>query len=216
MKVLDLFAGLKGWSRTFEDRGHEVFAIDYDKQFDVDLHADISKVTPDDLPWTPDIVLASPPCESFSVMNIGRNWTKPTDDPPNAPKTEKAAEAWHLVVATLDLIQKLDPAFWIMENPRAKLRRCMDTYYPWVERVTVTYCQYGESWMKPTDLWGGFPPSWKPRPVCKPGSDCHESAPRGSRKGIQAAGLTPEMRAKVPDQLSLSVCLAAEQDLIAA
>ena len=72
MRVLDLFAGLKGWSAPFEERGHEVFSVDLDDRFDVSLHADILTMSADDLPWRPDIILASPPCEAFSVMTIGR------------------------------------------------------------------------------------------------------------------------------------------------
>jgi site-specific DNA-cytosine methylase len=30
MKVVDLFAGLKGWSRPFQDRGHETWTTDID------------------------------------------------------------------------------------------------------------------------------------------------------------------------------------------
>ena len=34
MRVLDLFAGLKGWSQAFSDRGHDVRTVENDKRFD--------------------------------------------------------------------------------------------------------------------------------------------------------------------------------------
>ena len=38
--------------------------------------------------------------------------------------------------------------------------------------------------MKPTDIWtNDF--DWIPRPMCKNGDKCHESAPRGSKTGTQ-------------------------------
>ena len=204
MKVLDLFSGLNGWSDTFKERGHEVFTVDFDPRFGADLTRDVGLLMPWDLPWRPDIILASPPCEKFSVMGIGRNWHHD-----GSPKTPEAAEALRLVERTLYLIDKLQPAFWIMENPRAKLR----VLPPMVdlERRTVTYCQYGEHRMKPTDLWGHFPPSLELHPACKNGAPCHTRAVRGSRTGTQ--GMDAVESAKIPAPLALAVCLAAEADL---
>lgn len=107
------------------------------------------------------------------------------------------------------IIQQIQPQFFIIENPRAKLRKltCMQDF----ERRTVTYCQYGENRMKPTDLWGGFPPSLILKPICKNGAPCHVAAPRGSRTGTQ--GMDSAESAKIPYALALDVCIAAEKDL---
>ena len=183
VKVLDLFAGLRGWADPWAARGHETFTVDLDPAFDVDSHTDIFELRAADLPWRPDVILASPPCERFSVLQIGRNWTGPDDFPPHQPKTEEAKLALALVEATRRLIAECAPAFFVIENPRAKLRKL--AVVADFDRVTVAYCQYGEPFQKPTDLWGGFPPSWHPRPMCKPKSGCHVSAPRGSKTGIQ-------------------------------
>lgn len=230
VRVLDLFAGLRGWSEPFAERGHDVFSIDLDERFDVSLHADILTLTPNDLPWRPDIILASPPCEAFSVMTIGRNWTRE-----HTPKTDKARLAIALVESTRRLIDDLAPAYFVIENPRAKLRKL--GMLNDLDRRTVTYCQYGEPFMKPTDLWGGFPPSLVTRPMCRPRAACHVAAARGSRTGIQSGsdrtkfrgGMIEDMihlwsgdprrhelsalRAKIPAELALDVCLAAERDL---
>lgn len=51
-------------------------------------------------------------------------------------------------------------------------------------RYTITYCQYGDNRMKPTDIWTNYSnPNFKP--MCKNGDKCHESAPRGSKTGTQ-------------------------------
>lgn len=53
-----------------------------------------------------------------------------------------------------------------------------------IPRHTVTYCQYGDTRMKPTDIFTNHPdPKFKP--ACKNGDKCHEPAPRGSRTGTQ-------------------------------
>lgn len=232
MRVLDLFAGLGGWSEAFRDRGHEILTVDNDPEFGSGWTKDIFLITAKDFAdWKPDIILASPPCETFSVMTIGRNWT--TD---HKPKTEKAKLALDLALHTVDLIKDIDPQFWVIENPRAKLRRFYEQIPGLEDRRTVAYCQLGEKFQKPTDLWGGFPPSLELPPMCKRGSPCHTPAKRGSKTGIQGdtrtkfrGGMIEDMihlysqdprrkelsalRAKIPYKLSELVCLAAEQDL---
>lgn len=212
MRLLDLFAGLEGWAGPWREAGHEVCSVDFDPNFQVDIHADVMDLRPTDLPWRPDVVLASPPCEGFTVMNIGKNWTRPNDVPPHAPKTPLAWQALKLVTRTLELIGELESAFWVMENPRGKLRK-LPVVAPY-ERRTVTYCQLGETRMKPTDLWGGFPPSLVLPAPCKNGDTCHVAAPRGSRTpgSVQGQKGGPE-RAKVPAALSQLVMEAAARDI---
>lgn len=169
LRVLDLFAGLEGWSAPWRERGHEVYSVDIEERFDVSVHADILSLEPADLPWRPDVILASPPCEKFSLLALGKAWL-----PGYQPRHEGTELAMDLVRATVRLIDVIDPAFWIVENPVGILRKLGLLPY---ERQTVTYCQYGAPWRKPTDLWGGFPPSLELRRRCKNGDP-----PRGERR----------------------------------
>ncbi len=41
MKTLELFSGLKSFSKIAKERGHETFTIDIEKEFKPDLIADI-------------------------------------------------------------------------------------------------------------------------------------------------------------------------------
>ena len=207
MRVLDLFAGLKGWSTPFAERGHEVITVDIDPVFGSTLTADALAMGPNLGRF--DVVLASPPCEAFSVASIGSHWTGGLRA--YEPKTPQAHTALALVHWTIAAIESMRPTFAVIENPRGMLRRLgvLDRY----ERVTVTYCQYGEKVMKPTDLWGlPFPASWSPRPMCANGASCHERAPRGAKTGTQGKAGAAE-RAVVPYELAMDVCLAAERDI---
>lgn len=224
LRVVDLFCGegatseVGGWASAFRARGHEVFTVDFDPVYKPDLVADVLTLRPEDLPWRPDVILASPPCQGFSIARLGHNWDAPL---PKAmvqryphlnrplPKTPKAALGVDLVAATLRLIADTGTSFWIMENPVGKLRK--HPVVADVERRTVTYCQYGREFMKPTDLWGGFPPSLVLRPRCHNNDTCHVASPRGSRTGTQGR---PRLESThVPFQLSLDVCVAAENDM---
>jgi hypothetical protein len=203
VRILDLFAGLGGWTRWAREQGHDVVRLDFNPAFDVEVHADILTVSADDLGGRGafDLILASPPCEAFSVLRIGHNWTKG-----GSPKTPQAVTAYRIAEKTLDLIRALEPSFWVVENPRAKLR--VLPVMAGLERRTVTYCTLGEPFMKPTDLWGGFPPSLRLPEQCRidrtkleeddrgvwwtvdrDGKPCHVSAPRGSRTAIQGTGV---------------------------
>lgn len=207
MRVLDLFCGLKGWSSVWAAAGHEVVTLDLDPKFHPTVVADVLEVRAADLGGPFDVVLASPPCEGFSVMNIGRNWHHD-----HTPKTDTARLGKAILERTVSLIGELDPAFWVIENPVGKMRR-MSVLEP-LERRTITQCQYGETRMKPTDLWGGFPPSLVLRERCRNGAPCHVAAPRGSRTpgSTQGAG-SAEERARIPDDLALALMRAAERDL---
>lgn len=207
LRVLDLFSGINGWGDPWRARGHEVIGIDNDPKLPATIHADLLTFDLAALPWRPDVILASPPCEGFSVMNIGRNWFHD-----GTPKTDTARHALQLVERALAIIDELQPAYWVMENPRDKLR----VLPPMVglERRTVTYCHYGEQRMKPTDLWGGFPPSLVLEPACHNGDPCHVRAPRGSRTGTQGFGTYHE-KGVIPVALSTAVAVAAEADFAA-
>lgn len=198
LRIVELFAGLEGWSSAARP-GDRVVTTDIEAVFENTITANV--LDPDLgghlkalCGGTVDVLLASPPCEAFSVMQIGTNWTGPNDDPPHMPKTAHAELALRLVARTRELIEELEPAFYVIENPRAKLRAL--PILADFERRTVTYCKLGETTQKPTDLWGGFPKSLELPAPCKAGDPCHVSAPRGSRTGIQGDGVVKALSTK--------------------
>jgi hypothetical protein len=181
-RVLDLFAGFGGWGQAFADEGHEVVSVDFEPLFNTTVVADINKLSARDLPGTHwDIVLASPPCQKFSITTVYRHWEKPGKV--YWPKSDEAHAALRLVASTLRLIEEIQPTYWTIENPRGLLRK-LPIMTPY-ERRTVTFCQYGDSRMKPTDLWGVFPNALRLKPTCRNGDACHIQAPRGSSTGTQ-------------------------------
>lgn len=208
LNILDLFSGLHGWAEPFLARGHRVTTSDLDPRFDCTVTGDFLDPNVRETlemfgPF--DLILASPPCEGFSVASIGKAWK--IIDGVRVPQTDTARLGLSLLEATVAFCENAGAPF-LIENPRGMMRK-MDVVQH-LERRTVTYCQYGQTNMKPTDLFGPGPAGWTPRPACKNGDPCHESAPRGAKTGTQGIkGYA--LRSKIPYALALEVCLAAEK-----
>ena len=200
MRVLELFAGTRSIGKAFEKRGHEVYSVDWNKDFEnIDLYADISKLTANEIIKNfgkPDVIWASPDCTSYSIAAISHH-RKREENGNLAPVSEYAKFCDETNKHLIELIKELNPKYWFIENPRGGLRKMI--FMQGLPRYTVTYCQYGDKRMKPTDLWTNHPdPKFKP--MCKNGDKCHESAPRGSKTGTQGLKGAKE-RSIIPEKL---------------
>ena len=206
MKILELFSGTQSISKVFKSNGWHTFTIDNNDFFENNTTwtVDILTVTAQDILdkfGKPDIIWASPPCTTFSVASIGKHWNKD-----NTPKTKEAEIGLLILYKTIELIEELKPKYFFIENPRGKMRKMpiMDKF----KIHTVTYCQYGDKRMKPTDIWTNHPnPNFKP--MCKKGMPCHEAAPRGSQTGTQGLENAIE-KARIPEELCkhiFNICL---------
>lgn len=202
MIVLELFAGTRSIGKAFEQRGHKVISVEWDKDFEnIDLYEDINNVTAKDIiklcGGIPDVIWASPDCSTYSIAAISHH-RKKNEETCNLDATSDYAKFCDRTNKhVLDLIQELKPKYYFIENPRGGLRK-MD-FMKGLYRHTITYCQYGDTRMKPTDIWTNHPnPNFKP--MCKNGDSCHESAPRGSKTGTQGLKDSKE-RSVIPKQL---------------
>jgi hypothetical protein len=207
MIVYDFFAGTGSATKAFEDAGPTIVKVELDEYFEAD-ERDILTLTADYLIpkyGQPDFIWASPPCTTFSVASIRHYWSYV--DGKAVPKNEKTLQGIAVVAYTLELIKSLNPTIgWLMENPRGMLRK--QVVVSDLHRRTITYCQYGDFRMKPTDLWGEVP-GWIPKIPCKAGMTCHNSARRGSDTGTQGIGGGGKggsrLRSMIPYNLGLDI-----------
>ena len=205
IKVLELFAGSRSFSKIAEKLGHKTFSVDINDFDNIDYVTDILDFDYKKINFIPDVIWASPPCTYFSVASIGHHWNKD-----NTPKTKEAVLGIKIVEKTLEIIRyylSINPDIkYYIENPRGKLRK-LDVIKG-IPKATICYCQYGENRMKPTDIWSNnlndlfYTDGWTPRPMCFNGNtNCHhQPAPRGSQTGTQGLKGNYE-RSIVPSEL---------------
>lgn len=208
MIIFDFFAGTGSSTQAFKDAGHTVITFELDDKFDATENVDIMDLTASYLLETygqPDFIWASPPCTAFSIAGVRHHWISGGENP--IPKSELAVTNQKLVLQTKKLCMELKPTHgFLIENPRGMLRKLklLDD----LPRKTISYCQYGDFRMKPTDLWGQVD-NWIPKPICGPGKPCHEASPRGSTGGTQGMA-NNHLRSMVPIGLSQELLKAIE------
>lgn len=200
MKVLELFAGTRSIGKAFEKRGHKVFSVEWSKDFEnIDLYADIGELKAKEIIEKfgyPDIIWASPDCTTYSIAAISHH-RKKEEDGNLAPVSDYAKFCDRVNKHVLSLIKELNPRYFFIENPRGGMRKM--NFMKGLPRYTVTYCKYGDTRMKPTDIWTNHPePGFLP--MCKNGNPCHERAPRGSKTGTQGLKGSKE-RSVIPERL---------------
>lgn len=136
-------------------------------------------------------------CTSYSIAAISHHRKKNIETGNLDPVSDYAKFCDKVNQNVLKLIKDLQPTYYWIENPVGGLRKMtwmQDVPY----RYTTTYCKWGDTRMKPTDLFTNYSGANFPR--CKNGDPCHEAAPRGSKTGTQGVKGAKD-RSRIPDKL---------------
>lgn len=234
LKVCDFFSGCHSWTKGFDnidlkDTTLKVFSIDNnaDYKHNTTMIMDFLKLTPkmiiDYFGGKPDLILASPPCTSFSVASLHHHWGGGIKQ--YVPKTEAAKIGIKIVKHLLYLIEELG-CIYFFENPRGILRK-LDFMQPYdSKKHYIWYCQYGETKYigkraKPTDIWTNSK-TWISRPPCKRSNpECdHIRAPMGSNTHGNGSGLKAQdgmsknvIRSLIPTELTQDIIESALEEL---
>lgn len=217
LKVLELFAGTRSIGKAFESRGHKVVSVEWNKEFkNIQECCDVNTLTAEYLLSKYgyfDVVWCSFDCTTYTIAAISTHRRQGCNT--LLPVSEYAVFCDKTNKHVLQLINDLNPKFYFIENPRGGLRK-MD-FMQQLNRYTVTYCSYGDTRNKPTDIWTNHQnPKFKPLcPSKRKGTinNCqHEKAPRGSRTGTQGLKGSKE-RSLIPKELCEHIVKICELDV---
>jgi hypothetical protein len=197
INTVEFFCGTKSFSKVARELGYSTFTTDSNKTFKPDYCINILDFDIKRLPYRPDVAWFSPECKYFSVASMWKHWNKDY-----TPKTLYAECAIGIIKRMIYLIDQIKPTLIYIENPRGMLRhtRLLDHYI----RHTVTYCQYGETRMKPTDIWTNDK-LWIPRKACETTDSCHTTRTEDLNTSAQ--------KAVVPKELCYEILKSAEYNL---
>lgn len=122
LKVLELFAGTRSIGKAFEERGHEVFSVEWNKDFEnIDLYKDIGELTAQEIIKKfghPDVIWLSPDCTSYSIAGISHHRKKNLETGSLDAVSDYAKFCDKVNKHCLDLVRELKPEYWFIENPR--------------------------------------------------------------------------------------------------
>ena len=148
LKLLELFSGTGSVGKVAKLLGYDVVSLDI-------KNADI---TSDILTWDYkqyevehfDVIHASPPCTEYSIAKtVGER------------DLETANE---IVLKTLEIIEYLNPKYYIIENPQTGLLKNQWFMYG-IPYQDIDYCKYGFPYRKRTRIWTNIT-TWTPQPLC--------------------------------------------------
>lgn len=189
---IDLCSGLGGLSQAFMDAGWDVITVDIEAKFKPTYIMDIRNLVerPDDYSgfWLlkPRVILTSPPCER---MSMATDWPQPG-----------IYEGMSVIGACLEIVARLRPQFWGLENPSTGRLR----WFIGAPTNRVRLNAFGYRSVKPTGLWGNIPlgflknDSSRKNPVAK---NYFANGPRN-----------PAIRAKMPLGFSQAILKAVNTD----
>jgi len=188
VRMVEFFSGSGRMAQAFRERGYLAVTVDNthhpENGFIDHYNYDVLEITREDIicvcSGEPDVLWFGTPCTGFSVASIGTH--RGGGFRQYEPKTETAKLGIALAKKCLEIISWFPNAIWAIENPRGVLRKM--PFMPNDKRRTITFCQFGDDRMKPTDIWTNLE-SWVTPPPCKNGGICHVRAPRGAKTGTQ-------------------------------
>jgi len=153
MRLLELFSGTHSVGKVAKELGYDVLSLDIDGDADININILDWDYTHYPVGYF-DIVWASPPCNTFSILRrswIGRKLKYFGDEIVTAEMLDNdmMEVGVPILKRTEEIINYFNPDLYFMENPKTgKMKDYVDRPF-----YDVDYCAYGFGYRKPTRIW---------------------------------------------------------------
>lgn len=238
IKVLELFAGSRSIGLVAEELGFEVFSCDIKEFEKIDYVGDILSFDYEKIPFKPDIIWASPPCEKWSLAcgveggniywesikhkgkligikpreNFNVKARYPILRTPDRVREERELHV-SILDKTLEIINHFNPSVYFIENPFGFMKFYLADKVAFTN--FATYCRYGYPYRKPTNIFSNLELNLK---SCKIGEGCHSNNlyNRGKENKIRERSVinTYYDRSKIPYELCLELLTQANKYIL--
>ena len=157
MKVLELFSGTGSVKKVCDNLGWECISVDItDKFHEVDYKVDILEWDYKQLDKDFDIIWASPPCATFSMLTTS-NYGKILKSINGNVFTKEIQEQREIEIGVVlldkakEIINYFEPEFYFIENPQTGRMKNYMAEYPYYD---VDYCMFSNfGYRKRTRIW---------------------------------------------------------------
>lgn len=159
--MLELFAGTCVTSGAFYHQEWDTVSHDIDPTSNATIKSDILNLDPEELPFVPDFIWASPPCETYSLLAGGYHRSVGDNELDRSPVARLHNLIFMKMVQIMTWVKEKHPHVIIcIENPVGKIRH-MPLMKEFVRHfglhaVTVNYCCFERDERKPTQLWSNY------------------------------------------------------------
>jgi hypothetical protein len=158
LKLLELFKGTGSVGKIAKRMGMTVMSVDILAKYEPDIVADVLnwdyKKFHKDTGFVPDLLWASPPCNTFSTLAYQLRERNTKTATPYSARAKQGTAILHRTLEIIHYFLKLNPSLlYCVENPRAMMRH--DSEIKKVpHRDTTLYCLYNDPVRrKPTDFF---------------------------------------------------------------
>ena len=147
MKLLELFSGTRSVGKVADEMGWDVVSLDLK---DADINCNILDWNYHEYPpGYFDIVWASPPCNTFSILR--RGWIGRCGYTKESIQRDIEEKGLPILRRTLEIIEYFQPNYYFIENPQTGHMKEYMQDYP---HYDVDYCQYSDwGYRKRTRIW---------------------------------------------------------------